>query len=58
MLDGGRDLEGTEPTEYCESRLLDACDIGRGRDVDCEGGDDTSGGRSRFSEAAAAVLSS
>lgn len=58
MLEGGRDLEGTEPTEYCDSRLLDACDIGRVRDVDCDGGDATCGGRSRFSEVAAVPVSS
>lgn len=50
MLEGGRDLDGTEPTEYCESRLLDACDIGRGRDADCVGGDATRGGISRASD--------
>ena len=31
MWEGGRDLDGIEPvTEYCDSRFLEACDIGRG----------------------------
>lgn len=27
--DGGRDLDGTEPTEYCDSRFFEGCDMGR-----------------------------
>lgn len=50
MCEGGRDLEGTEPTEYCDSRLLDACDSGREKAFDdCDGGDVTRGGRARAS---------
>ena len=49
ICEGGRDLEGTEPTEYCESRLLDACDSGRARAFDCECGDVRVAGRARVS---------
>jgi hypothetical protein len=31
MCDCGRDLDGTELAEYCESLFLEACDTGRGR---------------------------
>lgn len=37
MWEGGRDLDGIEAVEYCDSRLLKACDIGRGN-VSVEGG--------------------
>ena len=29
MCEGGRDLEGTEWVEYCDSRFLDAYEFGR-----------------------------
>jgi hypothetical protein len=44
MWDGGRDLEGAEPVEYCESRFFEACDIGLGRVDRRVGGDVMSGG--------------
>ncbi|KHN96825.1 uncharacterized protein MAM_05381 [Metarhizium album ARSEF 1941] len=39
MWEPGRDLEGTDPDEYCDSRLLEACDIGRERLLRREGVD-------------------
>lgn len=45
MWEVGRDLEGTEPTEYWERRFLDACDIGRCRVLRREEGEVMSGGR-------------
>jgi hypothetical protein len=30
MWEGGRDLDGNDPVEYCDSRCLEAKDIGRG----------------------------
>lgn len=43
--EGGRDLEGTEWVEYCESLFFDACEFGRCKVERREGGDVTSGGR-------------
>lgn len=43
--DGGRDREGIEPVEYCDSRFLEACDMGRGSVLRREGGDVMRGGR-------------
>ena len=45
MCEGGRDLECTEPAEYCDRRFLDACDSGRGSVLRRGGGDVISGGR-------------
>lgn len=42
--DAGRDRGGIEPVEYCDRRLLEACDIGRGRLVWRAGVDVISGG--------------
>lgn len=43
--EGGRDLDGIEPVEYCDSRFLEACDIGRGSVLRREGFDVISGGK-------------
>lgn len=45
MCDCGRDLEGTELAEYCDSRCLEACDMGRGRVLRREGVDVVNGGK-------------
>ena len=44
MWDGGRDLDGIGPVEYCDNLFLEACDIGRGNVDLREGGDVMSGG--------------
>lgn len=43
--EGGRDLEGTEWFEYCDSLFLEACEMGRCRVDRRAGGDVMSGGR-------------
>ncbi|KAF7561825.1 hypothetical protein G7046_g2309 [Stylonectria norvegica] len=40
----GRDLEGSEPVEYCDSLFLEACDIGRDRVLLRDCGDVINGG--------------
>lgn len=45
MCEPGRDLEGTDPVEYCDSRPLEACDIGRARLLRREGVEVVNGGR-------------
>lgn len=42
--EGGRDLDGIEPVEYCDSLFLEACDIGRGSVDLREGGEVINGG--------------
>jgi hypothetical protein len=44
IWDGGRDRDGPEPVEYCDSRCLDAWDIGRGSVLLRAGGEVISGG--------------
>ena len=44
MCDGGRDLEGAEYVEYCDSLPLDACEVGRCKFDRRAGGDVISGG--------------
>jgi hypothetical protein len=44
MCEGGRDLEGTEWFEYCDSRFLDAYEFGRCKVDRRAGGDVISGG--------------
>jgi hypothetical protein len=43
MCDGGRDLEGAEWVEYCDSLCLEACEVGRANVVLREGGEVTIG---------------
>jgi hypothetical protein len=45
MCEAGRDLEGTDPDEYCDNRLLEACDIGRGILLRREGVEVDNGGK-------------
>ena len=44
MWEGGREREWMEPVEYCESRFLDAWDMGRGNVLRREGGEVIKGG--------------
>lgn len=44
VWDCGRDRDGTEPTEYCESLFLEACDMGRARLLLRNGADVVNGG--------------